>query len=539
MKAITVRLKSLACLACVLGSLPPLAHAAPRSPGNTTYYVDSRTGHDANAGTTETKAFKTLERVNAMVFAPGDRVLFKAGTRYVGQLKPQGSGAMVGGKAGPIVIGTYGRGGRPRIDGEGKVLSTVYLYNLAYWEVDGLEITNTGPTRKARRTGVYVHIRDFGEARHIRLRNLYVHDVNGVNVKKAGGGWGIRWRNEGRTLKSRFNGLLIEACRIERTDRNGIGASSGYWQRSKWHPSLNVVIRNNRLDDIGGDCIVPIGCDGAIIERNVVTNGGQRFPQGDAAAGIWPWSCDNTTIQYNEVSGQRGPWDGQGFDSDWNCRNTIIQYNYSHDNEGGFLLICDNGGTKMPTSVGNIGTIVRYNVSQNDGYRSKWKAAGFSPTFHISGPVKDTQIYNNVIFVGRKASARLDTTLIKMDNWGGPWPVNTRFTNNIFHAADTVKYDWGRAKGTLFTHNAYYGKHVNAPTDAHAVRADPLLVAPGKAAPGLDSLRAYMLRAASPCISAGLPVDNNATPDFWGNRITPTAAPSIGIHQFSTKQAPH
>ena len=28
-----------------------------------------------------------------------------------------------------------------------------------------------------------------------------------------------------------------------------------------------------------------------------------------------------------------------------NCNNTIIQYNYSHDNEGGFLLICNTGET--------------------------------------------------------------------------------------------------------------------------------------------------------------------------------------------------
>ena len=66
------------------------------------------------------------------------------------------------------------------------------------------------------------------------------------------------------------------------------------------------------------------------------------LPMTEAAAGIWPWSCDNTTIQFNEVYGHKAPWDAQGFDADYNCNNTIIQYNYSHDNYGGLVLVCNN-----------------------------------------------------------------------------------------------------------------------------------------------------------------------------------------------------
>lgn len=67
------------------------------------------------------------------------------------------------------------------------------------------------------------------------------------------------------------------------------------------------------------------------------------LPDTEAAAGIWPWSCDNTLVQFNEVSGHKAPWDAQGFDSDWNCRGTVIQYNYSHDNYGGLVLVCNDG----------------------------------------------------------------------------------------------------------------------------------------------------------------------------------------------------
>ncbi|MHC4253318.1 MAG: right-handed parallel beta-helix repeat-containing protein, partial [Planctomycetota bacterium] len=501
-----------------------------RSPGSTTYYVDSGAGDDANRGTSTARPWKSLARVNGVVFAPGDRILFKAGSRYAGQLKPMGSGA----EGRPIVVDSYGGDARPRIDGEGRTRATVHLYNVERWELRGLEITNTGRTRRARRRGVLVEIEDFGTAHDMVLRGLYIHDVNGSLVKKAGGGSAIKWRNGGKKKKSRFDGLLIEDCHLVRCERNGINAS-GYWTRDKWYPSLNVVIRGNLLEEIPGDGIVPIACDGALVERNVMRDCPRLLPHGDAAAGIWPWSSDNTVIQFNEVSDHKAPWDAQGFDSDWNCRNTVIQYNYSHDNEGGFLLVCNNGKSKMPQNIGNIGTVVRYNVSVNDGLRATGKHAGFSPTFHISGPCRDTRIYNNVIYVTRKPDAKIDLTIVKMDNWGGPWPVDTRFANNIFFAEGRADWEMRKARTTVFERNCFFGEHVRRPADEGAVLADPLFAGPVTAARGLDSLKGFMLRAGSPCIGAGKKVDDNGGRDFWGAKL-PAGPPSIGAHEPSGRR---
>ena len=80
------------------------------------------------------------------------------------------------------------------------------------------------------------------------------------------------------------------------------------------------------IEDVPGDGIVPIGCDGALIEYNLMRNCPGTLPHSEAAAGFWPWSCDNTVMQFNEVSDHKAPWDAQGFDSDYNCRNTTIQY---------------------------------------------------------------------------------------------------------------------------------------------------------------------------------------------------------------------
>ena len=73
-----------------------LACAKPRelvrSLGHTTYYVDSAQGNDQNDGSAPEKAWKSLDRVNSTIYAPGDKILFKAGSRFRGQLAPPGSG---------------------------------------------------------------------------------------------------------------------------------------------------------------------------------------------------------------------------------------------------------------------------------------------------------------------------------------------------------------------------------------------------------------------------------------------------------------
>jgi hypothetical protein len=485
---------------------------AATSPGNTTYYIDSQRGDDANPGTTAANPWRALDRVNATTFAPGDRILFRAGTRCTGQLRPQGLGK----DGAPIVIRSFGEGPRPRIDGEGKVSETVLLHNVEYWEVSDLEITNTGETSEGSRSGVAVSLHDFGTAHHIHLKDLFVHDVNGSNVKGHGRS-GIIFGNGGPQLKSRFDGLLIENCHLVRTDRNGITGWNEYWPRTDWYPNLNVVIRGNLLEDIGGDGIVPIGCDGALIEHNILRGGRRRAD--DYAAGIWPWSCDNTVIQFNEVSGMRGDLDGQGFDSDWNSRNTLIQYNYSHDNDGGFLLICNDGSSKPPVNAGNVGTVVRYNISQNDGAR----------TFQISA-VENTHIYNNTIYV----KEGMDVYGVHCHSWSG-WAKDTHFSNNIFYAKGTVRYDFGESTGNVFANNVFYGNHVGRPEDPKAITADPKLVDPGSGDNGFGSLDGYKLRADSPCIGAGLPIPTNGGRDFWGNRVPKATARDIGSHQTTRR----
>jgi len=481
-----------------------IAVAFPVASQATTYYV-SQSGDDARKGTSAEQAWRSLKRVNEHVFQPGDQLLFQAGSRLTGQLRPQGSGMLAGDKVMPITVGKYGEGLNPRIDGEGTFLDALLLHNVEFWEVSNLEITNVGTNREPGRTGVRISTDGFGKLRHIRLRNLFVHDVNG-DLRKEREGCGIYFESRGGN-ESHFDDLLIENCHVVRTDRNGI------CQRGGRTRSLNVVIRGNLLEDIGGDGIKIWGSNGALVERNVVRGGRMRCD--DYAAGIWPFDSDDTLIQFNEVSGMKGTKDGQGFDSDYRCRRSVFQYNYSHDNEGGFFLICAPGRSY------NEDTVIRYNISQNDGINS-------ARLFHISG-AKNTKIYHNTIYIGPKQNL----PLVVFNDWDGGNAKDTCFYNNIFYVDGRVTYDLGKSQNTVFESNVFFGSHDQRPTDSRVITNRPALLKPGNGGDGFDSLGGYKPRETDGCL-AGRLISDNGGRDFFGNVVSSNEPPCVGAGGYST-----
>jgi hypothetical protein len=501
------------------------ASAGQNPPGMqsaTTCYVDSVAGIDAYTGTAPAQAWKSLAKVNTTTFRPGDRILLKSGSVWRGQLRPKGSGV----EGRPIIVDMYGGGVKPIIQGDGLAEDAVLLNNQEYWEIQNLEITNAGSTPATRR-GLHVALQDYGDAHHIFIRSLTIHDVNGSDAVKENGG--INYTCAGKRRPSRFVDLRIENNQIYHVDRSGIFGMSEWWERSNWYPSLGVAVRGNVLNDIGGDGIVVVSTDGALVEHNLVGHANQRSEGYNVA--IWPWSADNTVIQYNEAYDTKGQRDGEGFDSDWNSKNTIIQYNYSHDNDGGFLLICNDGSQAREVSAGNVGTIVRYNISENDRTRG----------INIAGPVKSTLIYNNTIFVGPERHA----DLLLYTDWGG-WARDTYLENNIFCVRGSVQFSYGisraadgayataegfgQSENNVFDSNVYYG-NVAAAGDPHAVTANPEFVAPGSGGLGQATLSGYHLRPQSPARSTGKFIEKNGGRDFWGNQVPSCGKTDRGASQ--------
>ena len=436
-----------------------------------TYYVDSSNGSDSNSGMSQNTPWRTLQKVNGTVLQPGDRVLFKSGGAWQGQLVPKGSGN----ESAANQIGRYGNGALPHIDAAGQFPDAIRLYNVQFIEVRDLEVTNHGEEAAARR-GVHIFLDNFGTARHIVVAGLYIHDVNGSNGNGDNGkdNGGIIFRTMGDKKPSRFDGLTIERNIVWRVDRSAIAAESFHWRRTEWFPSLHVLIRDNFVDDIGGDGIVPWATDGAIIEHNIALNCNRRA--GSYNAGIWPWSTDNSLFQLNEAAFTHTTLDGEGFDSDFNSRHTLFQYNYSHDNEGGFMLICTPGKFDKD-NLGNIGTEIRHNISRNDHTR----------IFNLSAATR-TLVHDNSIYVG----SGIDLQLLIVTDWEG-WADGAIFRNNFFYVKGTARYGhqvggnkdgtyeigpgWGQAKDIVFEGNHYFGRNVDKPEDRSGTE-NPIADAP-------------------------------------------------------------
>lgn len=430
----------------------------------TTYYLDAVKGNNAFSGTSSGRPWKSLDRLKGLVLKPGDKLLLKRGCTFPGVMEINAQGT----DSRPVVVGSYGRTlMKPVVKGLDSSLYAVRIFNSTNVTLRDIEIVNTGRERLPRRTGLKVECMDYGLSKNITLDGLTIRDVNGSLVKEQGGGSGILIVNGGREKVSTYENMLIQNCHIIRCARNAM-IWSGYIDRRNWHPSHNLVVRDNLIEQVPGDGIVPIGFDNVLIEYNIMRDCPDILPDTEAAAGFWPWSCDNTVIQFNEVSGHKAPWDAQGYDSDYNCTNTVIRYNYSHDNYGGLVLVCNSGEGNY--NIGNLNTKVMYNVSIGDGIRPK-PARGnmFSPAIHVAGPVKNTLIERNIIHLNAKANDSIDNSMITSDTWNG-YADSTFIRGNVFYAASPSGFTMTKSTHNVFEGNYYLGRFNPKPNDEREKR---------------------------------------------------------------------
>lgn len=493
-------------------------HAESKTSSGEKYYVDCSGSVDGNGS--KKKPWNTLASVNRFTFKPGDAILLKRGTKAVGELWPKGSGN----ENAQITIDTYGKGANPIIDAQGVENSAgIRLSNQEYWTIQNIEVTNNAATL-AKRWGIYV-FSDDGQVKHrIRIKNNIIHDVYAsyIRTRQKGTKTTTFYEVGGIYVKvsepGSMDDVLIEGNQV--TDVVGIGIS--FWGESEfsgggmnWNNlSPNVVVRGNTVVRTGADGILILGTDNELIEYNRVDHAGFHGKIGDvpgqlakngtdAIAGLWPTRHRNGLVQYNEVSNtHRFYGDGQAFDNDmYVSGTTIFQYNYSHNNEGGFFLDCCK-----PEDT-NTGTIVRYNISQNDG---DVEYLGFGKGIAL--------VYNNVFYT--EDSIRING------------PSNNVFYNNIFWGKDGIWHDKVPAViktgVNIFDYNSYYGGMI-PPVDANKIVSDPRFVNPGTGTKGLKSLDGYKLSDGSPCFQRGKIIPDNGGKDFWNNKVTDSSPPSIGV----------
>jgi hypothetical protein len=241
-------------------------------------------------------------------------------------------------------------------------------------------------------------------------------------------------------------------------DRHGTGwgCSREFYKddNNGWWPLKNISIAENEIVSPQGDAILVIGGANVVIEKNVVYDAfaisasdmsymKQNLGSNSAAAAIWSINCNDVDIQYNDVGYTNlpsGGADGESFDIDGGQKRVNMQYNYSHNNAGGFMLMCDTNENK-PISDGSIHT-VRFNLSVDDGTKSG------QGVFMATTTWANVLIYNNTIVVRNSG-----TNLINA--WGTI--EDYTFQNNIFYGKGNLSMSSATVKNVVFKNNVYAG----------------------------------------------------------------------------------
>lgn len=466
------------------------AKAADGASVGTTYYISSSRGNDANDGRSPATAWKSIDKVNATTFQPGDTILFKSRDEWHGQIWFKGRGTAEH----PIKVDMYGdvavgdEINYPAIHGDGVErkqgsTGTIMMVNTPYWEVRHLQITNDDDfavdnydnqydpvTRLCTnlRDGIMVLLNsdelpagtDEFVNQHIYIEENYIHNVDSVGYWTNGRGnfspdlgynnalfsGGIMVFIVGSAKPDMtYDDVRIAGNTLEKVDFLGIGtfdfSDHDYMQKNTVtlnHMMRNVYIGYNYLHDIGQGVIDACNLEGGVVEYNVGDVWGQRYAA--ECAGIYPWRSNNTVLSHNIVS--NGPesfpkttGDGTAWDIDSGLYNITYEYNYSYKNPMGTVSFLGR----------NYNTIYRYNIADRDqSYFIKWGWFGRDYT--------DLYFMNNLAFfdstsatvpaTGENASHVYRFTGANTSITSYFQAVNIYFINNLF-------YDYG-SQGTHY-----------------------------------------------------------------------------------------
>lgn len=525
---------------------------AERPDPGTTYYL-SAAGDDSASGRSAGEAWRSLGKVNATIFQPGDSILLRSGDNWTGQLWPKGSGTQ--GQA--IVIDRFGVGPKPRIAGNGTVKEAVRLHNQEYWEIRNLDVSNAAPAGDVpganlddlRGIGV---LGDNGRTlHHLVIDSVDVHDVTG-EIKWIGGdpgnnspgvSWGTGWdrsKNSGGIIfltavadavnpgnPTVLDGIAVQNSTIKNTSFANItvkqytgdapgAVRTGWGERRtagdpRFTPHTNVTIRGNYLSQagtgFGGNGVYLTNVRGALVERNVLKE--------VAVSGIETFAADQVTVQFNEIYGTRhaqGGADANGFDPDIATTNQLFQYNYLHDNTDGILLCACRGGTNFGSAV------VRYNVVTGS---KRWNLH----MSQVSGSF--AQVYHNT-FASTEAPFMVS----------GAVSGQVELRNNVFASARPVSF---LQSPTVAYGNNGYSLGLTVPVgDAAAMHADPGFLDPDvsgpygdeHAGPLLETARAFALAPESDFVDAAAFVADRGDRDYLGTPVAAGGAADIGAFEL-------
>jgi parallel beta-helix repeat protein len=361
------------------------------------YFVDASYGDDANDGLSQSTAWKSLARVNAWSFLPGDQILLRAGEVWREELILSSSGTLDN----PIVLGTYGEGAKPIISA-GALLDGPNSWEPGLADTErpgGATPVNVWYAEVENTANVLLFGRSLG-TRVAALSDLvaagewyagedvvYVYATVDPDLAPAGSTIEVSQRDY--AIVNQQSNIVIQSIQVELanlsanlfnwTDRGNqqnihvrdvdslYSAQDGifFGNASAVGHTSDVTVENCQVSYSGSSGInIQTGCDRVIVKENFVEFATLSNVEYQAGIHVWGNTTSNANLQIinNEVSHCRlstKPWaSGNGIHVDEVAPGgtVLIDGNTIHDNDGIGIFIEHSANV-----------IARSNMLQNNG----------------------------------------------------------------------------------------------------------------------------------------------------------------------------
>ncbi|MCM3747848.1 S-layer homology domain-containing protein [Paenibacillus pasadenensis] len=394
------------------------------SDGNTTYYVSSSTGDDANDGLTEATAWKTVGKISGMTFLPGDRILLKSGDTWNEKLTLKGSGT----KEAPITVTSYGTGAKPKISAHAPGSGVVLGINLNHWLIQGLAVEAVASSTLAWgnvTNGIKV---EYDNSRVHEGLTIDGNEVFSSSPNTNTNGIVVTAHVPGSDYKEIANNITISNNSVH--DLGWYGITTSGWDNVKQEELRsqlsygNLYVVSNEVVNMGNQGIVVQNAHDSAIERNIVRAGGQSNSNGYGPGGLWYIASRDSVIRFNEVSEMKDSesgYDGAGINVDWYCDNITVEYNYTHDNKGNGFTTMSNRGAKINNNK------VKGNKGEQGNGRGQIALGSFTGRPDLSTGLHDVEVAGNTIIVDVAGTNAINSA----SNPYGFYSGNSIHSNNV------------------------------------------------------------------------------------------------------------
>ncbi|MFB3787126.1 MAG: right-handed parallel beta-helix repeat-containing protein [bacterium] len=524
------------------------------------YFCDATQGRDTNSGTSPQSAWRTVAKINATSFSPGDTIYFKRGEVWREQLTVSSSGA-----AGrPITFSAYGSGALPILNGAnlvygwaehaprvwkasvtpepqvvafndavGEKVASVASINSAtdwYWASNVLYIYSTSdPDTAFTNPGI-----EAGQ----RLYNIYSNNFDYVTYQNLH----LKYANQ-----SGFRGDYHD----DNLTFSGVRVTASALFGFEFDSSAAPLLEDCMVEWVGkyGYLFQP-GCSYLTVNRCVAAYNRQRGLQVNPGVGGY------IHITGGEYHHQRY-LDADGIAIDDND-GIVIDSVWSHHNDKGHMDTDNGDGIQI--SGGCVNPIVRYcfiEFNGNSGLVLNSPQGGQIyynqiNENHINGIAVDgnsantlkifnNTIYNNgygILFYYSEPKALIEV----MNNilWGATLVPEKRVIFQKDYTSDAnilLDYNcyWGDENeyllywgGALYARNQFKTYQEKAANDLNSICADPLFLN--------VSERNFMLQSTSPCVNRG--VDLGIQEGLMNVNVPNDSRVDIGAWEYYAKPGP-